>query len=398
MGVEHNLYDNKGQRIHVGRLTSFEELMVAERRHVIDNKTCLLNESAIRDFSSLTGSASISTSGGRHTLRTTAGADTIVFRTRERGSYTSGAMSTAGLGMRIPVDPVGNQQVRAGAFDDDNGYFFKIDSSGFAIVRRKGGVDNETRQDDFNRDKLDGSGPSGYTLDTTIGMIYQVDFAWYGDGGIIWRLLISDDEGYDRMVDLHYENPEDGNSTENPNQPISIEVDGDDAGTFDVEVGPRSWTDLANIVSRGRIVAEWNYGNITSMGTTELPVLTFRRKTGFEPVTVEIDGIDVIPSANVLVRVVQEATLVGASFGNLNGTDPAETAMESDTSATSMSGGNELWSGLFESGKGSNRGVAEGLRDVVLDVPDEDSITIAARTLSGSNASIDLLCRWIERW
>jgi hypothetical protein len=46
----------------------------------------------------------------------------------------------------------------------------------------------ETRipQSQFNLDKLDGTGPSGYTIDLTKMQMFYVDYSWYGAGFIRW--------------------------------------------------------------------------------------------------------------------------------------------------------------------------------------------------------------------
>jgi hypothetical protein len=44
------------------------------------------------------------------------------------------------------------------------------------------------KQSDFNLDKLDGSGPSGYTLDITKMQMIGIQFSWYGAGFIDWMI------------------------------------------------------------------------------------------------------------------------------------------------------------------------------------------------------------------
>ena len=44
------------------------------------------------------------------------------------------------------------------------------------------------RQSDFNIDRLDGTGPSGFTLDVSKMQMYAFEYSWYGAGTIIWML------------------------------------------------------------------------------------------------------------------------------------------------------------------------------------------------------------------
>lgn len=48
------------------------------------------------------------------------------------------------------------------------------------------------RQDNFNIDKLDGSGPSGYILDSNKMQMVFIDYSWYGAGKIRWGIRVSD--------------------------------------------------------------------------------------------------------------------------------------------------------------------------------------------------------------
>jgi hypothetical protein len=51
-------------------------------------------------------------------------------------------------------------------------------------------VTRETRipQSQFNLDKVDGSGPSGYNIDLTKMQMFYIDYSWYGAGFIRWGL------------------------------------------------------------------------------------------------------------------------------------------------------------------------------------------------------------------
>ena len=81
-----------------------------------------------------------------------------------------------------------NLRQAVGYFDDDNGIFFEDTGTGYQIVRRTytsgSAVDNEVAQASWNGDKLDGTGPSGYTLDPTKTNILYMDLEWLGVGSV----------------------------------------------------------------------------------------------------------------------------------------------------------------------------------------------------------------------
>ncbi len=58
-------------------------------------------------------------------------------------------------------------------------------------------VDDRYRQDSFNLDKLDGTGPSRYTLDPNRMQMVFIDYSWYGAGKVRWGIRTTD--GY-----IHY--------------------------------------------------------------------------------------------------------------------------------------------------------------------------------------------------
>jgi len=79
-----------------------------------------------------------------------------------------------------------DQEIRWGYFDDIDGMYFGEDSTGVFIQHRHGGTtDAKVYQADWNGDdKLDGSGPSGITLDLTKVNIFRFPYVAYGGGPI----------------------------------------------------------------------------------------------------------------------------------------------------------------------------------------------------------------------
>lgn len=49
-------------------------------------------------------------------------------------------------------------------------------------------IDYKIKQNDWNIDTMDGTGPSGYTLDLTKMQMFYIDYSWYGAGYIRWGL------------------------------------------------------------------------------------------------------------------------------------------------------------------------------------------------------------------
>lgn len=64
-------------------------------------------------------------------------------------------------------------------------------------------TDNWIYQSDFNIDKLDGSGPSRMTLDTSKLNVFQIEFQWLGAGGLQFSI---EDNSTGKIVPFHHIN------------------------------------------------------------------------------------------------------------------------------------------------------------------------------------------------
>jgi hypothetical protein len=77
---------------------------------------------------------------------------------------------------------------RTGYFGQDNGIYFQLDDGVISFVERSlvTGVPSETivPLSGWNIDKLDGTGPSGFTLDITKAQISWMDIEWLGVGTV----------------------------------------------------------------------------------------------------------------------------------------------------------------------------------------------------------------------
>ena len=85
---------------------------------------------------------------------------------------------------------------RAGYFGTQNGVFIQQNDSTISFVLRSyiSGAASDARivtQDNWNGDKLNGAGDSGYTLDLTKAQILWMDFEWLGVGSVRCGFIIN---------------------------------------------------------------------------------------------------------------------------------------------------------------------------------------------------------------
>lgn len=88
-----------------------------------------------------------------------------------------------------------NLRQRVGYYGAGNGIYFERDGTTLYMVERSSvtGVTTNTRvaQADWNQDKLDGTGPSGITLDASKAQILYMDLEWLGLGTVRTGFVIN---------------------------------------------------------------------------------------------------------------------------------------------------------------------------------------------------------------
>jgi len=84
---------------------------------------------------------------------------------------------------------------RVGYYGDDNGFYVEQADSAIAFVRRSivtgSLVETPVLQANWNGDKLNGSGASGFTLDLTKAQIFWMDLEWLGVGSVRMGFVIN---------------------------------------------------------------------------------------------------------------------------------------------------------------------------------------------------------------
>lgn len=140
------------------------------------------------------GSAAHSANEGLMNLTVTTAANAEVIReTLKVFSYQPGkSLLTMNSVVFSPAKP--NLRQRVGYFGTQNGMYLELDGSSLSFVKRSyvTGSVVETRIDkaDWNVDKMDGTGPSGITLDISKAQILWMDIEWLGLGTVRMGFVI----------------------------------------------------------------------------------------------------------------------------------------------------------------------------------------------------------------
>jgi hypothetical protein len=176
---------------------------------------------------------------------------------------------------------------RAGYFDNTNGIFLELAGvGGVSFVRRSGSATPTTTapQATWNLDTMDGTGPSGVTLDWNQTQILILDFEWLGVGSIRCGFVINGQIIYAHRFDCANISPAVYMST--PNLPLRYEIDGTlgGAGSLDCICG--------TVISEGGIEATGTAFGVYSPRSTNVAnntsttLLSIRHRAGFERITI----------------------------------------------------------------------------------------------------------------
>jgi hypothetical protein len=125
-----------------------------------------------------------------------------VRQTKQRFNYQPGK-SQVGIFTCINLGSTSGIAKRVGLFDDANGLFFQSQDGVVSVVVRSFAtgvaVDTAIPQSSWNKDKMDGTGASGVTLDFAKSQIPFVDFEWLGVGRVRFGWFV---DGMPRMFVL----------------------------------------------------------------------------------------------------------------------------------------------------------------------------------------------------
>ncbi|HET6497373.1 MAG TPA: hypothetical protein VFH61_18660 [Thermoleophilia bacterium] len=171
-------------------LDAFSRLRVSNPETIFDSKQLWDEQPLFWSSSTIgSGSAAHEPAEAATTLTVTSSAGTIIRQTFQRFNYQPGKSQMV-LMTAVPLATGGGTGITAswGPHSTGDGLFFEIADGALGCVVRSSvsgsPVDSRTEQADWNLDTMDGSGPSGITLDMSMTQIALFDFEWLGVGRV----------------------------------------------------------------------------------------------------------------------------------------------------------------------------------------------------------------------
>lgn len=360
--------------------------------------------SVLRDTITVVGAATVTTpaSGNGYQLSTTAVAlNAATLDSAINGQYNMGTAAEAAIEVLLPVNSTGNQVVRWGLFTDQDGFCFGQDSTGVFISTRISSIETKVYQSSWNGDKLNGTGASGLTLNLAKGNQFQFTYI-FAFGVVEFRVVMQNASNIEQVVTVHRYRLNNSPNMNDANLPIRAQVqNGATATALSLFVYSRSYAILGIPDFSRRITSERRLS--VSVSTTFLPLVSFRKKTVFpsgttraNSVTVYIEGVDILTDTDCIYQIRLASTLTGASFTTPVDTPSSETCLEADVSATAINTttGTLIYEGLAPAAKNATFLTS---KDISLVVPDNQIITLAVRSITGT-AVVTSVLRMRELW
>jgi hypothetical protein len=246
-----------------------------------------------------------------------------------------------------------NLRQRVGYYGASNGMFLEQDGTTISFVERSAvtgsTVDTKVAKASWNIDPMDGTGPSGRTLDLTKAQILWMDIEWLGLGTVRVGFIINGE--FIHCHSFHHANLITSTYITTASLPLRYEIT--NTGTT------ASSSTLKQICST--VLSEGGYelrGLQQAVGTTITapyslttagtfyPVISLRLKAAALDAIVILTAISLlgITSANYLWRIVATATTTGGTWVPLT-----DSSVEYNLTGTATTGGRILAQGYFSS-------------------------------------------------
>lgn len=334
---------------------------------------------------------------------TNAGVGSVVRQTLRSFSYQPGkgllVMAT------FVMDDSTNAELtqRVGYFNADNGVFAQKVGSTISFVLRSNvtGTPSDARtvnQADWNGDRLDGTGDSGFTLDISKAQILWMDFEWLGVGSVRCGFVIDG-----KLIICHtFKNANQIDSVYMTTAILPLRYEITSAAALDATLKQICSTVISEGGYEKRVateVARMTAAN-TNISTSFVPLVSIRLASGRTGAVVLPDAYNVLPTASAAttfeIVLVKNPTLTGSP----SWVATSSANVEMDLSATGFTGGTIVESQYLISSNQA-RVTGSGGGDYNWDLQlgatiggTSDIYTVAARTLSGTQTAIGTLSFW----
>lgn len=285
---------------------------------------------------------------------------------------------------------------RVGYFNDLNGVFLEQSNLGVCVVRRSNTtgsvVDTKIPQNQWNLRKFDGTDQDEFSLDWTKAQLLSIDFEWLGVGRIRIGFWVNGILQYAHI--FNHTNVLATVYMTTSNLPVRFEI-----FNSSTTVSTTSFTQICSAVlsESGQVCTSVVHQADTDIlaklvGSSLVPIISIRPTTLFNGISntgqVLFTDFSLLVSGNngIHFAVLKNPSLTGAVWTPQG---EANSMVEYDITATSLSGGSYVFGGYMPAG--GNKGVSEGFSNLEVYLVKHlnsslDVLTLAAKALSGSTS------------
>ena len=303
-------------------------------------------------------------------------------------------------------------ETRIGLFDDDNGVFFQY-ANGLGVTLRSkvtgSVVNNLVAQADWNYDTMDGNGVSGFSLDDTKANIFAIDLAWLGVGDVRCCVLIN---GKSHPVHI-FRNANVNSTVYMSRAALPIRYQIENTATTN-GVGTLKMI-CSTVISEGGFeslghpgaIALMNGEGISNVGTTLLPIVSIRLKSGFSRAIAKVFSVSLL-STTSNTNLVYEVW----HFQGTSAFDPATALtgeswtsagpgliVEYDRSATAITttNGNRRYVGYVANDLDAIEFASDRVISLTSDIDDQrDIVVLACMKINGTDDTVYGGLKWTE--
>jgi len=354
-----------------------------------------------------TGSSTLDTYLGMVKLEvgSTAG-DSVIRQTRRVQRYIPGRQNEVSMSVRFGTPTTGIRR-RFGLFSDANGAYFEDAGDGtyYVCTRRNtsgGVIDTRVAREDWNYDKLDGTGPSGITVDPTAIHLAVIEYEWYGAGQVEFKFVI--DNNSFPVHRFNHANHQETTWASSAALPVRVELTNlaGTAGTHTFYQGSHSFATetSTSILGRQLSISTPVDGKTLSSANTFYPVVAIRLKsTALDSVVIpDVFSGATLDNTNIFVKVVEGATVTGGTWVDYG----ADSAVEYNLTATSFTGGNTVETTFVSAGNMgtqynfANRSLTQLQRSTTTTLGDTPVTFVVAIAAINANKDAWASVGWIE--
>jgi hypothetical protein len=324
-------------------LDAFGRQRVSQPYTLFDSQSRYGADNQFDNSTTGTGSATFNTNQSSVSLSVTAGGVGSAVRQSYRSfPYQPGKGLLVLATFQMDASSSADLSQRIGYFNTQNGVFFqKVDGTNSFVLRSNtSGTPSDARtvdQNDWNGDKLDGTGASGLTLDLTHPQILWMDFEWLGVGSVRCGFIIDG-----QYITCHTFNTANTYGTTvymtTAILPVRYEITSTSAlaATLTqiccsvVSEGGFEQTSIDHVARRTTIF------NTINTAATFYPIVSIRLASGRTGAVVLPNRVQFLPttSQNYEVALLKNPTLTGATWA---ATVPSDSNVEYDVAATAIS-------------------------------------------------------------